>query len=637
MFDYLTTQSFESIQDLISYLCDAQIGGAYALYPGGPADLLATAYSFKALNMCIGYAQPNEKSAGAIKATDYYLASIQNPDGGFGEQGSTAYETALVLNAVSGLLSTSVDIQAAALFLISHRLTDGSIAGDVATTALFVGAVKSNLRFGEPAISLEADELPEGSTLKAHVRVENRGMVPGSCYVPCRTDWGGYAFAEFADVAPGGESEAVCEISTLGQQGHHVITAEVSSNSFFSELSYKAIANFFVTAGCNLAVSAGDITIDPPTADCSQLITLGATVKNTSTSDAQNVTVAIYDGYDWQQPEKLGEATIPYVDAGSSEAVSINTSLSAGGHSIRAVLDEANAIPELSEDDNQAAKYVTIADAVSIPVPIEPEDNAILGAGNPVFSWRASTGMEYIFYNLECSRTPDFAGSIHCYISSTEQPQDPVVLSFPKRPADGVWYWRVRAYDGFKYTDALETRMLTLDGTAPAIAGLQATPEYISPNGDNVQDEMVIGFDLSEAATVDIAVLDAEGNVVRVLEESANLVAGSYSYTWDGTGDDGQVCEGAFRVAIDAADVLGNSATTQSPVIAVDLTVPQIPDFALSQEALSPNADGCFDSVEVFYGTSEAGTASLALLDEGGERLGEVMAATAVAVGLLPS
>jgi prenyltransferase beta subunit len=637
----LTDGSTDLMKSMLSFIVSRQNeDGSFGLQSGGKRSLFATAMANRALSLYGFYSNMpgmnimNGQIARAIEKADAWLAGVQHEDGGFGASGSTAYETALVLESVSFASETDIDRQAAVTFLLSLQAPDGSIGGDVATTALFLCAAKPNLRFSQPAIVLEEDEVSEGAPLQAHFRVENLGMTPpGPCKLQCTTDWGTSEEIYIEDIPPGEIVKVPCSISTLGAQGRHEIIAAVSPQGLDVDiLDNVATAGFFITAGKNLAVFPEGISVTPQVPDCSQLVTVRAEVANTATVDVRNATVSFYDGDPQAQGAKLGEVVMPYVDAARKVTSSMTTSLSAGSHDIFVVVDEAAAVPELSEEDNRASVQVTVAQSVSIPEPVSPEAGALLATATPTFNWYPSSGADNITYTLDVDIAPDFSSPGLVTINGIAQQPDLVSYTLPGPLADGTWYWRVRASDGIKKTDALEIRSFTIDTYAPQITGMQAQPEWLSPNADGIRDEGTIGFALSEAASVDVRVVDEAGGVVRVLAQGQALSPGAHSLTWDGVGEDGLVAEGEFRVVIEASDAAGNASSAEC-AIGVDTSPPEVSEYALSHAAFSPNGDGILDTVDADFAADEPGTASLLLVSQQGQVLGIAVPETVVAAG----
>ncbi len=77
----------------------------------------------------------------AVAKTTAWLLARQNADGGFGDAGSTPYETALAISALSGSAANNTGFAAAANYLISSQLADGSLGSDPYSTGLVLKAL----------------------------------------------------------------------------------------------------------------------------------------------------------------------------------------------------------------------------------------------------------------------------------------------------------------------------------------------------------------------------------------------------------------------------------------------------------------------------------------------------------------
>jgi subtilase family serine protease len=125
-------------------------------------------------------------------------------------------------------------------------------------------------------------------------------------------------------------------------------------------------------------------------------------------------------------------------------------------------------------------------------------------------------------------------------------------------PAPGVYEATLTAYD--KAGNARERRVRFTWGDVAPVANLRRHPEFISPNGDGVQDEAVVSFSVIAPVTVAMTVTDDAGNAVRTLQRTYVDPQDS-SISWDGADDLGVlapdgvywlVVAGArFRVVID--------------------------------------------------------------------------------------
>lgn len=98
---------------------------------------------------------------------------------------------------------------------------------------------------------------------------------------------------------------------------------------------------------------------------------------------------------------------------------------------------------------------------------------------------------------------------------------------------------------------------------------LQCIGKDILVEGDEitVQDGEMLGgisFSLEEAAEVEIAIYDSEGNEVRQIQYGS-AEAGSHQVEWDGTDDQGiAVSEGSYTYEVVASDDSGEDVSVQT-------------------------------------------------------------------------
>ena len=91
-----------------------------------------------------------------------------------------------------------------------------------------------------------------------------------------------------------------------------------------------------------------------------------------------------------------------------------------------------------------------------------------------------------------------------------------------------------------------------LKGEFPLVLRFAASPNSLSPNGDGVRDETLVGFDLSEPAKVTFSVVDSEGQEVRTLVDDRQLKGDvKHRYYWNGRDDDGKrVPDGTYHLRV---------------------------------------------------------------------------------------
>ncbi|MEW6553231.1 MAG: hypothetical protein AB1384_02960 [Actinomycetota bacterium] len=168
------------------------------------------------------------------------LATYQNEDGGFGEQDSTPYETALALETLTWCSEEVADTAAALSWLYSRQLEDGSIAGDLAATALLLTAARPRPRID--GVELSDGEPPEGSTLTVTFHVSNKGISDsGPCSIaiyPVADPNTPTEVLEVENIPGSGSLDVTLDLLTLGMQGPY----EMLASRMFSPKSGQIIS-----------------------------------------------------------------------------------------------------------------------------------------------------------------------------------------------------------------------------------------------------------------------------------------------------------------------------------------------------------------------------------------------------------
>ena len=131
----------------------------------------------------------------------------------------------------------------------------------------------------------------------------------------------------------------------------------------------------------------------------------------------------------------------------------------------------------------------------------------------------------------------------------------------------------------------------------------------ISPNGDGVADSATITYTTNATATVDAALLAADGTLLGVVAAPARLAAGVHTLTFDGLGQP----DGVYTIVITAAGSSGLSVSQQVQV-AVSRT---LEGASLSPPLLTPNGDGIADVLDLTFQLAAPAMVRLRVLREG--------------------
>ena len=99
------------------------------------------------------------------------------------------------------------------------------------------------------------------------------------------------------------------------------------------------------------------------------------------------------------------------------------------------------------------------------------------------------------------------------------------------------------------------------------IRNVQVLPEYFSPNGDGIKDELKIDFDVLNSSDLTIQILNDSGEAVRTISRQYVGTGNHDQITWNGQNDQGQPLEsGEYQVVLPGYNF---------PVI-LDLNAPEI-------------------------------------------------------------
>jgi hypothetical protein len=100
------------------------------------------------------------------------------------------------------------------------------------------------------------------------------------------------------------------------------------------------------------------------------------------------------------------------------------------------------------------------------------------------------------------------------------------------------------------------------------VAGFNASPVAVSPNGDGVQDTVTFGFQLAQAASVKLEVAQAGKTLVSVY--SADLAPGAQTIPWSPTG----LKDGKYAGVLTATNDVGT--VTHSVLFRIDTVAPEL-------------------------------------------------------------
>src|SRR4051794_14366517 len=140
-----------------------------------------------------------------------------------------------------------------------------------------------------------------------------------------------------------------------------------------------------------------------------------------------------------------------------------------------------------------------------------------------------------------------------------------------------------------------------LKGEFPLVLRFAATPNSISPNGDGVRDDTIVGFDLSERAKVSFFIVDSEAREVRRLVGDRTLAGDTkYRYVWNGRDDEGRrVPDGKYQLRVvrrDEGRVINSIKTVR-----VDTKKPRVRLTSAGPGVIAPGNPGQDPQVRIRY------------------------------------
>ncbi len=115
-------------------------------------------------------------------------------------------------------------------------------------------------------------------------------------------------------------------------------------------------------------------------------------------------------------------------------------------------------------------------------------------------------------------------------------------------PGPGTYLVRLTVQD-LAGNQRSQIQQVTSSDTA-SLTDLYASPDYISPNGDGVQDTWAVHYRVLAPVHLEFRILNDSGSVVRTILRD-HAAAGEQSLTWDGRDDHGAVVpDGVYKLTV---------------------------------------------------------------------------------------
>ncbi|WP_035058652.1 CARDB domain-containing protein [Andreprevotia chitinilytica] len=177
-----------------------------------------------------------------------------------------------------------------------------------------------------------------------------------------------------------------------------------------------------------------------------------------------------------------------------------------------------------------------------------------VGAGKGILLRGSAADQNFARYTLEyaSSATPT---DWHSVAPSSTQPIVDGVFTTWVPPAFGNYIVRLTVED-LAGNQKRAQQSIAYDDT-PLITDLYKDFDYISPNGDGVQDQLQLHYRVLQPVHLEFTVSDAKGNLVRTFSRDHSLIGQEFQLVWDGRDASGRVVDdGQYKLSVLGYDFL---------------------------------------------------------------------------------
>jgi subtilase family serine protease/flagellar hook assembly protein FlgD/Tol biopolymer transport system component len=358
----------------VAYLLSVQnADGGWGVRPGGASSVQGT---IAVLRLASRYPS-HEGLTAAVTRGLTWLQQRQNGDGGFGDAGSTVYETA---QAVLYLLNTTfprTDIAQALDYLRSRQLADGSWSESTYQTALAVRALKvaelTNAKIAAADVTVSDSTPVDGRPVTLRAMVSNDSVRDLQNLTVSLFDGqpaaGGIqigADVTIANLPALSQLPVVFTWDTTGREGSHqlvVVLDRLAQLDEFNEADNSAAATVVVRpppVEPDLQIGASEIAFTPALLQSlPQAQTVTAIVSNTGQTAVPAVVVSLYEG-DPAQGRRVAQTTVAVPARGQTQATFSFQIEEAGERRYTVVIDPDGQVAEADETNNQAFQTLRV-------------------------------------------------------------------------------------------------------------------------------------------------------------------------------------------------------------------------------------------------------------------------------------
>lgn len=315
-----------------------------------------------------------------------WLRSAQNPDGGWGNENNSLYDTLLVYQAMKASSVAPLEAGSALQYILQLQDQDGGWNGSAVETSLAVQALtglEPDLTILEDSLVVSNDEPTEGDTINLSVGIENAGFIAAGAFDVSVFEGdpkaGGVLVSEThisSDIPPGENVFISFNIDTTGSDSwgdiktwYYLVLDSKSLVDETRENNNTALTGVTIKPRPDFLVSSERISYYPKASRAGQSFYIRCEVENIGLSRAENVKVRFFLGDPLSGGIPIGDdINIWEMQPGSYVAATKEVSFEEGQYDIYVMIDPDGAIDERNETNNTACIDVEVLPVYNLRV-----------------------------------------------------------------------------------------------------------------------------------------------------------------------------------------------------------------------------------------------------------------------------